>query len=97
VQSVRVGSEARLSDLRLAPNPPRGQQTLVHFRAHYTGTVLLQLVDSQGKIVLSRHGEVRRGSNKIPLQLTALPAGTYLLRLSDERGTTLGEKLVKGD
>lgn len=72
---VSVGSQKGFEQARVYPNPSNGAATISGLSA---GS-LLQLYSLQGQLLHTQQAS----SDKVTLDLTSFPAGTYLLRLSD--------------
>ena len=73
----------------VSPNPATGN-VLIEF-GYQTGTYHLQLINSIGQTICEQT-DVRNG--EIPLNLHALDAGTYFVKLSNEKGIFAVQKLV---
>ena len=87
--STAVREFAELSSLRVFPNPAAESLTIA-FGLPTAGTVEVQLYDAFGRQVRQqRPGYLAAGEQYVPVSdLTALPAGTYYLRLVvDGRGS----------
>ncbi|GAB5537867.1 MAG: hypothetical protein Rubg2KO_41160 [Rubricoccaceae bacterium] len=91
---ARAGEHARLaqaaisregvsvSTFGVAPNPSAGRVTL-RFKILETSEVELSVYDALGRLVASLvNGSVDEGTHEAPADLSALPAGVYVARLS---------------
>jgi len=76
------------------PSPTSGGLT-VQYVVEDEENVFLRILDFTGKTVLEQQGEAARGLNQMPVSLDALPAGTYVLLLSNNTGTTSTLRVVK--
>jgi hypothetical protein len=72
--------------LSIAPNPTDGQLN-IDWETDRNGWYQLQILDLQGRSWEQRQVRVTGGQAQVQLDLSALPAGNYYLRLSNERGT----------
>lgn len=78
-----VAEEAAMGEgMQVFPNPAHGTAT-VRLSDDMLGRVDLQLFDLKGGLVQ----QVSRRSSTVVLERNGLPAGSYLLRAVDERGT----------
>jgi hypothetical protein len=75
------------------PNPVSDRLNL-SFRSTASGTVLLQLVDVNGRVLRSTSAGSSNGDNRIELSTAELPAGMYLLRI-EQRGNVRSIRFVK--
>ena len=75
------------------PNPVSDRLNL-SFRSTASGTVLLQLVDVNGRVLRSTSAGSANGDNRIELSTAELPAGMYLLRI-EQRGNVRSIRFVK--
>lgn len=73
----------------VSPNPARGN-ALVEF-SYQTGSYHLQIINSIGQSICEQT-DVRMGD--IPLDLHAIDAGVYFVKLSNEKGAFAVQKLV---
>jgi len=80
---------ASSGDMLVFPNPARGTAT-VRLGDDFTGRIDVQLFDMRGQL----QQQVSRRSNTAVLERGALPAGTYLVRAVDDRGTERVTRLV---
>lgn len=76
-------NQYQLLPLQVFPNPAYDQITVTPPKA-MSGSILLTLTDLHGRIL---HRETAKSSASIQLYRLNLPAGTYLLELSDGRST----------
>ncbi len=82
-------SAARKVGVRIIPNPATGSCLVDILTPNVTG---LQLTDVSGRTVLEK--PVVAGENKLYLDLTGLPAGSYFLQGTANGKTVLVEKLM---
>jgi Zn-dependent metalloprotease len=80
--------------LRLSPNPASDVLTL-QFDAPGAGETLLQVFDLRGLELRSESLHFESGANTHQLDLSDLPAGMYLVRLSFEEGQVVGKVMVE--
>ena len=92
--SVQLGVDdggVSLAPLKCIPNPARGSST-VSFSLPRPGSVRIEVVDLAGRRVWSRERrELNSGTHEV--KIAGLPAGLYLIRITDRERTARG-KLV---
>ena len=76
------------------PNPANTEARIV-FNASEDGLGLLQVYDINGHAVASQKTTVVKGANNIPVDVSALPAGTYMVAIDLGNGNSNVFKLVK--
>lgn len=82
-----------LNELRSWPNPVNDRLNL-SFRSTLRGTVQLQLVDVNGRVLRTTNTTFATGDNRIELSTAELPAGLYLLRM-EQAGHAQSIRFVK--
>jgi hypothetical protein len=87
-----TGEIEGLSQLNIFPNPTTGQATLT-VAMERPADLTIEIVDMLGRRVWEKQAS-NTGQLTEPLDLTALPAGMYLLRLS-ANGQTVSKKLLR--
>ncbi len=77
-----------LDGLNIGPNPAKGYTNL-SFQTNKAGTALIQIMDTQGKMIQESTFETIEGVNQTTLGFEDIPTGTYQIRLSigEERNT----------
>lgn len=67
------------------PNPA---QQLISFESEYNaaGKLLYELMDAAGRLMVSKQLIVTPGKNKETIDLTKVPAGMYLLKITVDQG-----------
>ena len=78
VQGALAAPPIRISTF---PNPTNGVATLA-FRAPQAGTLHVEVLAMQGRVLMTTAQTITTGDNQLRLDLSALPGGAYLLRLS---------------
>jgi phosphatidylserine/phosphatidylglycerophosphate/cardiolipin synthase-like enzyme len=81
-----------ISLLSVYPNPSTGIFT-VGFTSKYSGSINVELMSFDGRIVWQTQSVIRQGSNSIRINRNDLPSGIYLMRLRTPDGD-LARKLV---
>ena len=76
------------------PNPFSGSGQL-YIQSKENQTVQMQAVDISGRSISSRKIELRTGNNTVSLQAQSWPAGVYFIRLMNDKGEKVLEKMVK--
>ncbi len=95
ITAVDPGLAARLR-FRLWPNPARER---VHFQLSLdeASPAILSLYDANGKRVLGQDLRLYAGENTVPVDLPALSAGVYTLRIHLRRSPVLGQPLLASE
>lgn len=93
--SENVGvSELSISSLKVMPNPTNGR-TIIQFFAESNFDGQLTLTDLTGRVVGQENHYFTAGEQAIQLDLTNLPGGLYIARLSNSRGAQQSFKLMR--
>lgn len=88
------GREELLSGTYLYPNPTRGRAVL-RFKLGRHSRVKVQVLDGMGRLVKEREEEMDGGVREVPLDLSGLPPGLYLVRVNARSGGEVKEEFVK--
>jgi hypothetical protein len=81
-QSSGIGTISGLSDFVIEPNPA-GDILNVIYNLYENKNMQILVLDMTGRVVLSAGNEMQdKGNHKIQIDVHALPAGIYLLRMS---------------
>ena len=70
----------------LFPNPATNEVTIL-IASPAKSTVTVRVMDINGKIVDQRIGSIETGGNSLPLDVSKLAAGSYLIKLISENGS----------
>ncbi len=93
VTSFDIPVEVLESGFSMFPNPAGDQVTLDVQQPESGRPVQITLLDITGKTTLSRRVELDKGNNRVALDVSQLPAGTYFVRV--ENGALIGtQKLM---
>ncbi|MEZ4789882.1 MAG: PKD domain-containing protein [Flavobacteriales bacterium] len=76
-----IDEEGMLATISLWPNPAR-ELLNIALDSRTAGSVRLEVVDLNGRIVLERQEQLNLGGNRLQLGTEDLPAGLYALRIS---------------
>jgi photosystem II stability/assembly factor-like uncharacterized protein len=85
-----------VSGLKNAENPmriypqPAGNGLNVSFHLHNNGVAFITMYDMAGNAVLGSRINAVAGDNKLPLDVTVLPSGRYLLKVQTENTNLIG-------
>jgi hypothetical protein len=80
--------------LRVMPNPVRNEAT-VSYSLESNSNVSLILYDISGRTLKTINaGNMSSGEHKIKIEMTGLPAGTYLIQMKSKTGNAYG-KVIK--
>jgi len=66
------------NSIKLYPSPA-SEELNIHYSATNCGTVQIRIINIQGQIVLAQTHENTKGENNIKLNISALPAGLYMV------------------
>ena len=80
-------------ELTITPNPAKAQ-TILTFQAAQTGSLEITITDKTGKLLMTKKVEIIDGTNRLPLDLTTLPSGIYVVTLNNG-SETISERIVK--
>lgn len=80
------------AEIRVFPNPVK-DELQVAIEAQRSGELSLSLLSIDGKLLRAREQMIHTGSNRTSIQVTDLPAGMYLLRISTN-GELATQKIV---
>jgi hypothetical protein len=69
--------------MSLSPNPTH-DIVRVELMAADASTVLAQITDMTGRVVLSQNVAVSKGANILPFSVSALPSGAYFVKINGE-------------
>ena len=76
---------------KLYPNPSSGRSTNLTIYSNYRQNIKYVVQDISGRIIYSKNAEVFPGQTQLNIYL---PSGTYIVRLSNLKGSRLTEKLI---
>ena len=89
-----IGVETfHINNLKLFPNPNQGQFTL-SFTQDYISDVLIEIVDMAGKVVYTQMTENFSGEFAHTFEKGALASGAYMLRIRNDKGSTVKSVIV---
>ncbi len=91
--STGVQEDEVLNELRTWPNPVNDRLNL-SFRSTLRGTMQLQIVDVNGRVLRTTNATFATGDDRIELSTAELPAGLYLLRM-EQAGHAQSIRFVK--
>lgn len=93
--SENVGiSELSITALQVMPNPTNGR-TLIQFSAENNFDGQLSITDLTGRVVRQENHSFSAGEQSIQLDLSSLPGGLYIARLSNNQGAQQSFKLIR--
>jgi hypothetical protein len=87
IELIQVG---RLQTIitRLVQNPIVGKQARVEVQSAQNQKASVQVVDNNGRVMLSQQVSIMQGGNIVPVSLMLLPTGQYWLRMQTQDGVT---------
>ncbi len=79
--------------IKISPNPAVNLINVELYR--YTGKVVVQLMDLQGKVLIQKNVNISRMNfAKCELNVRTLPGGTYYVVVSNEKGEIKKETVI---
>jgi hypothetical protein len=94
ITAVQPPVDPTVSSVKLLPNLVESS-TILRIVATRTAKIRWNVIDGQGRIVMSFDKSVLQGQTDIPLQLQHLASGMYTLSGTTDKGTTTVVKFVK--
>lgn len=95
VASLSVGDKHGLvNDVVIVPNPSSGQAVL-NITLAKEQNVQVTVTDITGKQLWAANEQMNKGTQRITLPASGLPAGVYMVRVADEQGVQQTLKWVK--
>lgn len=88
-EEVALQTASNLS-LSIYPNPNKGNFNL-NIQANQTETVKLEVLDMTGRVVWSQNQSITEGENAIPVELTNVTSGLYLIRCGQQTAKIIVE------
>ncbi len=88
-----ISDQSSLKELSIVPNPTNEESSIVFYTIN-DAISELQLISSEGKIMMNSKIHIVNGKNIIPVNLSNLPSGIYFLQLQNEKFKEL-LKIVK--
>jgi hypothetical protein len=74
---------------------PASNRVTIKNRAESTTDVQLELEDANGKTVLKQTAHFKKDKSELPLNISSIANGIYILKLKTEKGSTYFMKVVK--
>jgi len=96
IQELTRPSNGALSDATVFPNPAKNGSATLSFTLREERTVSVALVDLSGTTVadLARSQRLTSGERQIPLTLTGVAAGMYVVRMQTDKGEMLTKRII---
>ncbi len=85
-----------VAELRIYPQPAGDQLTVALVLQEAQTGLLTELYDITGQRIIARKQDLPQGRQQINLSLEDLPAGIYLLRISNGKGMQIIKKVIRG-
>lgn len=92
--TASVPAVSLASDLSLYPNPAKDRLT-VDVRGWQRGSYAIALTSIMGSVVFEQKAEVGSGDDKVEIELPALPAGAYGLRVQGPMGSHAAPVIIR--
>lgn len=91
---AKVDFDSKVTSLVIYPNPVRGD--VVHLQINHLtqGTSHLQLINSEGKVVIEKELTHPAGTSNETINLSRLPKGIYMLLLTNPGNSTIKRTIV---
>jgi len=80
ISGTEEPAEEYFQGVKAFPNPTNGQIS-ISFDARDAGDFTLELIGLDGRVIQTQEGRIFNGSNKIDLDVSALPSGIYSSRI----------------
>lgn len=93
-ESEETDLEVLASSMNIYPNPFSNQLTIDFVSDVNEENIRISIYDLTGKVLLQTQTDVVEGSNKIPMDVSTLPKGTYLVRFDNENDSQYA-KIIK--
>jgi|GEM_PF-5656338 len=89
------GSIARQNNfLGIHPNPTAGP-LIATIGSVQDQHVTIKVLDITGRVMMSKEADLGKGTNNVQIDLTRVPAGSYILSFTDDEGQEHNVKVVK--
>ncbi|MDG1261631.1 MAG: T9SS type A sorting domain-containing protein [Flavobacteriales bacterium] len=86
--------EGQLIGIEVFPNPAN-ELVSITIEANGEGAASLQIYSITGQLMIDEQVGIASGTQRSQVSLTELPAGTYLVKVTDSKGNQQNETLVK--
>ncbi|MGN6803186.1 MAG: T9SS type A sorting domain-containing protein [Ginsengibacter sp.] len=83
-----------IASLSVYPNPSRANLVYLQLDHFSAGIGHLQLINSEGKIVLAKDLSLSSGSSNQSVDLSRLPKGIYLIRIIAPDHTIINKRII---
>jgi hypothetical protein len=81
--------------IAVASNPVKGNMLLLQIKASENAVAAVQIVNTNGAVVLQRNINITPGNTLLPLATPQLANGMYLVRIQTNNGKKITERFVK--
>ena len=78
-----VTGEEIVASMHVFPNPFSNQLTIDFVSKHDLANVDVNIYDLSGKVLINTQVDLSMGSNQIPMDVSTLPKGTYLVHINN--------------
>jgi len=92
---VPSDSNAQVAYIQLFPNPVTGTQAQLSYIAATNEDLTIRIYDELGRLHQQATATVRAGLNVLPVEVSSLLAGFYLMRLTSDQGISQNIRLVR--
>jgi hypothetical protein len=92
---VKAISGKELASLSVYPNPSTGGLAYLQLNHFSAGTYQLQLINSEGKVVLGKDVSIPSGNSSQSVDLSRFPKGVYLIRLTMPGQKTFEKTIIR--
>lgn len=81
-------------ELEVIPNPTEGEFNLTIVTWH-AEIVDIEIIDYSGRTIFKRSSAIEKGKTSLPLDITELYSGIYLIKVTNDTGKTSFQKIIK--
>ncbi|MDC1068783.1 FG-GAP-like repeat-containing protein [Candidatus Kapabacteria bacterium] len=86
INSIKIPSN--ISDINVYPIPASNRSISIDFKAKYSSFGTVDIFDLDGRLINDLfNGKLNEGINNFNLNTSLLMSGTYIIKISDDRGT----------
>lgn len=82
------------SHFTISPNPAN-KLAYVSFTSNHATSVSVDVLDVNGRMIMSQQAEVRNGANQLPVNISQLSPGLYFIRITDDEETHVERLMVE--
>ena len=92
--SSSKGNEKEKNSLSLYPNPS-SKNIFVQYESAKEFSAVVSIVNIKGQKVFSRNEKIKKGNNRLKIDISSLTTGMYALVVAEEKETFVSRKFIK--